>query len=128
MENMKQLTPHEAAVLADFLTQTRDDFASYCLFCADNTADGEHLRGGVLAKLQNLRKPQPDTADERQIALAEAQILGFIHGRDGYSLASLVESMGLKYSEWLAIKEGYPILCYLSEADRREIEETVKAV
>ena len=97
---MKQLTPHEAAVLADFLTQTRDDFASYCLFCAD----------------------------ERQIALAEEQILGFIHGRDGYSLASLVESMGLKHSEWLAIKEGYPILCYLSEADRREIEETVKAV
>ena len=46
---------------------------------------------------------------ERQIALAEAQILGFIHGRGGYSLASLVESMGLKHSEWLVIKEDEKI-------------------
>lgn len=64
---------------------------------------------------------------ERQIALAEAQILGFIHGRGGYSLASLVENMGLKRREWEAIKTGYPILCYLDENDIGEIEQTVKA-
>ena len=64
---------------------------------------------------------------ERHVALAEAQILGFIHGRGGYSLASLVESMGLKHSEWLVIKEGYPIRCYLDDKDIGEIEQTVKA-
>ena len=74
-------------------------------------------------KLWNKHMEQNTPQDaERQIALAEAQILGFIHGRGGYSLASLVESMGLKHSEWLVIKEGYP-----DDKDIGEIEQTVKA-
>ena len=79
-------------------------------------------------KLWNKHMEQNTPQDaECQIALAEAQILGFIHGRGGYSLASLVESMGLQRREWEVIKAGYPIRCYLDDNDIGEIEQTVKA-
>ena len=124
---MEQLTPQETAVLVDFLTQDYENFSSYCLFRADNADGGERLHNHILTKLKNLCNPQPDEAGEHQIALAEAQLLGFVHGRGGYSLASLFESMGLQRREWEAIKAGYPIRCYLDDNDIGEIEQTVKA-
>ena len=61
---------------------------------------------------------------EQQIALAEAQLLGFNHGKKGFNALSLVQDMGLKPWEWHNIKKDYPSTVEdLSEADREEIEE-----
>lgn len=36
----------------------------------------------------------------KQTDLAEAQLLGYKHGKQGYYLKSLVEAMGLTEKEW----------------------------
>ena len=58
-----------------------------------------------------------------QLALdkAEQQFVGFCHGRSGYDITSLVESMGLIPGEWAALKEDYVLT--LSASDKAEIDE-----
>lgn len=66
-------------------------------------------------------------ADEQtQIIMAEQQILGYSHAAQGYSLTSLIESMGLTKSEWDAIIANDGIRIPKDVAD--EIEEMFSAV
>ena len=53
-----------------------------------------------------------------QLQLAEAQFLGFHHGVRGYSVKELANSMGLKKSEWLKIRETLPI----TESEKKEVD------
>lgn len=53
-----------------------------------------------------------------QLQLAEAQLLGFHHGVRGYSIKQLADSMGLKRSEWLKLKETLP----LSDSEKEEVD------
>lgn len=41
---------------------------------------------------------------ELQLQLAEQQLLGYCHAIEGYSLKSLLDSMGLTKSEWKSLK------------------------
>lgn len=60
-----------------------------------------------------------------QIMKAEQQLLGFVHGRNGYSLISLIESMGLTKLEWKKINNGYTT-SYLSKSDIIQINDYFK--
>lgn len=53
---------------------------------------------------------------------AEQQLVGFIHAKKGYSLAELIQGMGLTKREWKRMKEIYR-LSFLSERDKKEIDE-----
>jgi len=55
-----------------------------------------------------------------KLDLAEAQLLGWHEGKHGTFLISLVESMGLKKSEWEKIKSQYPTT--LSDKEKSEID------
>ena len=57
-----------------------------------------------------------------KLDLAEAQMLGWKHGHQGYDLESLCSSMGLTRIEWEKIKEKYPI-SYFEPEDLKEIED-----
>jgi hypothetical protein len=57
-----------------------------------------------------------------KLDLAEAQLLGYTHGKRGYYLKSLIESMGLTKKEWYLLKDKYP-LNYLNEDEIIEINE-----
>ena len=61
-----------------------------------------------------------------QIQVAEAQIIGFNHGSHGFSIKSLIESMGLTKREWLMLKDIYGIENNLTEADIIEIDKYFK--
>ncbi|OSI10927.1 hypothetical protein [Neisseria zoodegmatis] len=112
----------EAALLADFLAQNQDVFYAY-----NQENDDTSLHATLLNKLDCLRQQQSDAKEsEIQASLAEAQILGFVHGRAGHSLASLIKGMGLQGQEWEWITSRYPVFCYLSDDDLMEIEQTVK--
>lgn len=114
----------EAALLADFLAQNQDDFYAY-----NQENDDTSLHSAVLNKLDSIRQQKPDAKEaEIQASLAEAQILGFVHGRAGHSLASLIKGMGLQGKEWEWITSRYPVFCYLSDDDLIEIERAVKTV
>lgn len=54
--------------------------------------------------------------------LAEAQFVGFQHGKHGYSVKELVQSMGLKKSEWLDIREHIT----LSVSDMQDVDNYFK--
>ncbi len=54
----------------------------------------------------------------KQIDLAEAQFIGFHHGKSGFSARKLAESMGLKKSEWLQIREQLS----MTESDKEEVD------
>ena len=41
---------------------------------------------------------------QQMVELAEAQLTGFAHAAQGYSIEHLAESMGLTYTEWCMIK------------------------
>lgn len=56
------------------------------------------------------------------IALAEAQFIGYFHGKKGFSLRELCSSMALRRSEWHQIKN----LIKFSKEDTEEIEEYLK--
>lgn len=46
-----------------------------------------------------------DNEKLHQIALADAQIVGFKHRQDGGDLITLIETMGLTESEWKKLKK-----------------------
>jgi len=48
-----------------------------------------------------------------KLDLADAQLIGWRHGFHGFSIISLVESMGLTKSEWKKLKSDYSM--YLSD-------------
>lgn len=87
----------------------------------------QHLR--ITLNVKKLRdvvhlieqEARDDERGKNQLALAEAQFLGFIHGRDGYDIKSLVSAMGLTTNEWKSLLKEYS-LSYLSEADIKDIE------
>lgn len=58
----------------------------------------------------------------KMLELAEAQLLGFTHGRDGYCLEDLVTSMALTKKEWARMKLKFD-MSYLTKEDRKEIEK-----
>ncbi len=47
--------------------------------------------------------------NDQMLQLAEQQFIGFVHAKQGYDAASLVEDMGLKENEWIIIKIGLTI-------------------
>lgn len=55
--------------------------------------------------------------DKHQLDLAEAQLLGYAHCRDGYNLAALVDAMGLTRAEWKELQDKYA-MHYLDDDDR----------
>ena len=59
-----------------------------------------------------------------KLQLAEAQILGFQHGKRGYNLSDLVHSMGLTKSEWEKLKSS-GMVNYLPDYMMEEIEVTI---
>lgn len=54
---------------------------------------------------------------QQLIDLAEAQLLGWSNGAHGYSLISLIQSMGLTQSQWESIKTQYPNTLNKSECE-----------
>ena len=66
-----------------------------------------------------------EMTDEHQLGLAEAQLLGYAHRRDGYDLAALVDAMGLKPAEWQELQDKYA-MHYLSDDDRSVIAQQLK--
>lgn len=54
-----------------------------------------------------------------QLQLAEAQFIGFHHGKHGFTIKELAKSMGLKKSEWIKIRES----CGLSDSEMEEVDE-----
>ena len=56
-----------------------------------------------------------------KLDLADAQFLGFKHGKWNYSVVDLVESMGLTKNEWEKWKKDYPNV--LDDIDFFAIEE-----
>lgn len=67
------------------------------------------------------------TKKDELIALADAQLLGWRHARDGYSIESLCDSMGLTAREWAVLNKKYD-MGYLREEDRYAIEEYLKTI
>ena len=61
-----------------------------------------------------------EMTDEHQLGLAEAQLLGYAHRRDGYDLAALVDAMGLTLAEWHELQDKYA-MPYLSDDERADI-------
>lgn len=59
-----------------------------------------------------------------QLELAEQQLVGYFHAKQGYSLRDLIESMGLGKEEWQKLKSKYP-LDYIEKDDIDEIDEIV---
>ena len=57
---------------------------------------------------------------EHLLALAEAQLLGFSMGRDGYAIEDVITQMGLDKKEWEEIQKQYG-LDYLTEEDEEAI-------
>lgn len=57
-----------------------------------------------------------------QLQLAEAQFLGFHHGKNGHSVKELATSMGLTKSEWTKLRET----AWLSESEKEEVDELFK--
>ena len=66
-------------------------------------------------------KKHKKTINEHMVALADAQFIGYSHGKD-YGLIAMVESMGLTALEWEAWKKEYGT-SYLTEREVEEIEE-----
>lgn len=66
-----------------------------------------------------------EMTDEHQLGLAEAQLLGYAHRRDGYDLAALVDAMGLTPAEWQELQDKYA-MPYLSDDDRSVIAQQLK--
>ncbi len=59
---------------------------------------------------------------DKNLAFAAQQLTGFCHGRDGYSVGSLCEAMGMDKEEWEKLKkQGY--IDWMDEQYRKEIEE-----
>lgn len=56
-----------------------------------------------------------------QLDLAEAQLLGWQHGKHGHSLISLVQSMNLTKAEWEKIKAQYPSTLNVDE--KKELDD-----
>ena len=56
-----------------------------------------------------------------QLDMAEQQLLGFYHAKQGFSLRDLVESMGLEKSEWKEMKVN-GMVDYLDSTTREEID------
>ncbi len=61
-----------------------------------------------------------------KLDLAEAQIIGFSHGSHGFSIKSLIKSMGLTRREWIILKRNYNIEMIITEAEIIEINKYFK--
>lgn len=48
-----------------------------------------------------------NTKENNFIEMASQQFVGFGHGRNGYSVKGLVQSMGLKLEEWRVLKKKF---------------------
>lgn len=58
---------------------------------------------------------------KQEIEEACQQFVGFLHGKQGFSLLGLVNSMGLKQEEWKVIRKNKEI-CFGID-DIKEIDE-----
>ena len=57
-----------------------------------------------------------------QLDLAEHQLTGFKHAKEGYSLRDLISSMGLTKREWDTLQNKEKV-DYLNKDDKEEIDE-----
>lgn len=60
-----------------------------------------------------------------KLDLADAQFLGFHHGRREPGIVMLVESMGLTKKEWISWKKKYVTTC-LTSSEMEEIDNHFK--
>jgi hypothetical protein len=59
-----------------------------------------------------------------KLDLADAQIIGFIHGRwNSSDLLGLIEAMGMTKKEWIKFKKDYPTLNGLKRDEIVEIDD-----
>lgn len=60
------------------------------------------------------------------ISMAEQQLSGFFHAKNGQGITSLVQSMALKKEEWEKMKADWD-LAYLKQDDIEAIDEIVES-
>lgn len=53
-----------------------------------------------------------------RLKLADAQLTGFAHASKGYRIEDLADSMGLKKSEWLKLREEV----FLKDSDKKALD------
>jgi hypothetical protein len=59
-------------------------------------------------------------SEASQLEMAEQQLLGFAHAKQGFSVADLVDAMGLSEDEWNELhKQGQT---HVNESDWNEVE------
>jgi hypothetical protein len=61
-----------------------------------------------------------------KLDLADASLIGYAHASKGYSLKSLIQTIGMTKSEWVKWKEKYPTKGYFKNDDIQELEEYFK--
>jgi hypothetical protein len=91
-----------------------------------NTKDIENIEtileygslGKMILEILQFVEGEDDTT---HIDMAEQQLLGFMHSKDGGSLHELITGMGLTEKEWEKLKKDYP-MHYLSEDDKHSID------
>jgi len=71
--------------------------------------------------------PTPTDDTRNQIALAEAQFVGWYARNDYNSILELCDDMNLKPDEWDKIKQSYG-LGYMKESDRTEIDQAMDLI
>ena len=57
-----------------------------------------------------------------ELALAEAQLIGFNHCSKGYTIKELANSMGLTKNEWVKLRDKI----HLKSLDKAELDEIYK--
>ena len=57
--------------------------------------------------------------DKRLLEMAEMQLRGFCHARDGHGVVELIESMNLSRTEWNELRDQ----SFIRDAVRAEIDE-----
>lgn len=63
-----------------------------------------------------------DTKD-MELALAEAQLTGFVEGVKTANILSLAQSMGLTKNEWERIKNGNTVINSMKDTDIHELNK-----
>lgn len=103
--------------------ESKEKYPWFCTNCEDASEIinlREQFVGSIRTELQALEKA---VREEHQLALAEAQLLGFSHARfNRDDLIGLVESMGLSKNEWESLQKQYS-MGYLTDGDRKEISD-----
>lgn len=63
--------------------------------------------------------------EAQQLALLEAQLTGFAHAKNGYSIESLIDAAGVTLKEWEKLLDQYDIY-QISKDEAESIREHLK--